>query len=338
MLTRRGAAAWPPRALRRIDRVQLARAARWLLGPKLAFAGRLQAHWLTALGPAWTARWNAMLADAWLRDRLNRCAYRHLGEPELRARRRSDTVFVFGSGSSLNDIGEAEWRHFGDHDVFGFNEFFRQRWVRVDYHLLRVGVEGSFRWRPYAEHVARGIADNRYYGDTALLLQEGYLAGFSNQLVGYKLLPRTAPIGRYRAARGWGPPGESLREGLRHAVGTLADTVNAAYVLGWKRIVLVGVDLYDSRYFWLPRDQTSTSDPVTGLPLAAERNAFRGVRFDELHSTARNGMVDLLSEWRAYLDPLGVELHVYNERSLLAAVLPVYRHEEHAVASAAAEL
>ena len=41
------------------------------------------------------------------------------------------------------------------------------------------------------------------------------------------------------------------REGLRHVGGTLSDAVNAAACLGWTHIVLAGVDLYDSRYFWL---------------------------------------------------------------------------------------
>ena len=56
-------------------------------------------------------RWLALNARPATRGGLGRCAYSTLTEVELRARRRSDTVFVFGSGYSLNDITPAGWRH-----------------------------------------------------------------------------------------------------------------------------------------------------------------------------------------------------------------------------------
>ena len=45
---------------------------------------------------------------------------------------------------------------------------------------------------------------------------------------------------------------------------------------------------------------------------------------DGIHSTAVNGIVELMREWREYYEPRGIELFVYNPRSLLAAVLPVW--------------
>jgi hypothetical protein len=48
-------------------------------------------------------------AAAWVRDRRGRRAYKTLSENELRAARRSDTAFVFGSGRSLVDVTPEEW-------------------------------------------------------------------------------------------------------------------------------------------------------------------------------------------------------------------------------------
>ena len=282
---------------------------------------------LAANGPARTARWNAHLLDAWLRDRLARRSYTTLDEAALRARRRSDTVFVFGSGASLNDITDAEWAGIGRHDVFGFNDFIRQRWVPAGFHLLRGGVYGTLEWRPYAEQVAGAIAGNPCYRDTAFLLQGELLGDFSNRLVGHRLLPPGAAVFRYTTARGSGPPTRRFADGLRHGVGTLEDVVNAAWLLGWREIVLTGIDLYDSRYFWLPPDRTQTVDPATGTVGAGERNSLRGQRFDEPHNTARSGVVDLMASWGALLAAEGVRLSVYNPRSLLAGPLPVYERE-----------
>jgi hypothetical protein len=302
----------------------LRRTAKAILSPEALFVLWAEAYLLRKKGPAFVARWNAMLTHAWIRDRLSRRRYRPLTEEQLRAARRSDTVFVFGCGSSLNELAEEEWELFREHDSLGFNAFFRQDWLPVGFHLFRVGVLESLRWRPYAELAGRSVAESPHYRDTIFLLQEGYMAQFSNQLVGHRLLPEGAPVFRYRTARGKGLPNRSLRDGVRHIAGTLDDAVSAAYAIGWKEIVLVGVDLYDSRYFWLPADKTSTSDPATGEAIAADVNTYRGLRAEDLHSTAQHGVVDLMADWAEHLAGEGVRLSVYNPRSLLASVLPVY--------------
>jgi hypothetical protein len=291
---------------------------RWTIG--------LQRQVLGWRGPRGYARWQAMIANAWLRDRLvGRRRYRHLDEQAVRAARRSDTVFVFGSGYSLNDIGEDEWEAMSGHDTFGFNAFYYQRWVRTDFHLLRTGIYGELRWQIFAEEVSEALNANPRFADTIFVMQGDYLAYFSNQLVGYGFLPENARVFRYHAARAPGLLTGSFAEGIRHAPGTLADVVNCAYLLGWKEIVLVGVDLYDSRYFWLDPDQTLAYDRERATLVPAEVNNLRGNRYDEPHNTARAGVVDQMGEWARAMAEEGVQLSVYNPRSLLTEVLPVYR-------------
>lgn len=275
-------------------------------------------------GPLHAARWNAMLVNALARDRLRRRRYRVLSERDVRAARTSDTVFVFGSGYSLNDVPGEDWAHFAEHDTFGFNNFFYEQWIPVGFHIVRGGLYGEMRWRPWAEMVGRELAANPLYADTIYLLPEDYMAQFGNQMVGYGLLPERARIFRYHTQRGLGPPTRSFADGIRHAPGTLIDAVNCAYCLGWKTIVLVGVDLYDARYFYLQPDETQAQDEETALLVAATINNVTQHRYDEPHNTFRNGVVDVLSNWRSVLAAEGVELFVYNPRSLLAGPLPVY--------------
>jgi hypothetical protein len=85
--------------------------------------------------------------------------------------------------------------------------------------------------------------------------------------------------------------------------------VNFAVLMGWTSIVLVGVDLYDRRYFWLPPD----------VARPEEHN------LDATHATALGGIVTTLGSWSEQLAPRGIRLYVHNPKSLLSQVLPVWQ-------------
>jgi hypothetical protein len=239
--------------------------------------------------------------------------YRQLDEPALRATRKSDTIVIFGSGYSLNDITPQGWEAISAHDTLGFNYFVHQDFVRCDYHLVREVARSEIgdRWKSdMASYFGMAAASPRYR-DTIFLVQQGFRAINSNRAIGYDYLPVTNRIFRWRTILDQRMPSESLDRGLTHAQGTLAECVNFAALLGWKTIVLAGVDLYDRRYFWLPRDQP-------------REMVHQPSSVDGIHSTAVNGIVELMRDWRDYYHPRGVELRVYNPRSLLAKVLPVW--------------
>ena len=295
-----------------------------LLPPNLRHLLVVELGILRREGVVWSLRWHTALVRAALAERAGRGRYRMLREDDVRAARTSDTVFVFGSGYSLNELTPEEWEHFAKHDVLGFNAFYSQRWIPVGFHILRGGIYGELRWQPHAAEVGQAIATSPFYDDTMFLLQGELLADFPNNLLGHGYLPAAARVFRYRTARGEGPPTRSFSEGMRHDGGTLSDAVNVAYVLGWKHIVLVGVDLYDSRLFFLDPDKTLTVDHAAALLVPAEVNNVRGNRYDAPHNTVLNGVVERMGQWHRALEQEGVRLSVYNPRSLLADVMPIY--------------
>lgn len=282
---------------------------------------------LHRLGISDFARWHSILFDAWVRDKLNRRAYRIVNESELRASRKSDKVFIFGSGYSLNDISPSEWRHFEEHDTLGFSGFIYQKWVRVDYHLIRGWTEtriGSFKWRPSTIDFANVLNANPYFQNTILIMQGEYLAQFCNSLIGYRLLRLGRRIFRYTTNRAGGLPTSNFKQGVTHNIGTLCDAVNFAYCLGWKEIILVGVDLYDSRYFWLGPDETLGLDGSSGILIPGPRN-IRGLAYDQMHNTARKGIVEIMAQWSDKFKAENVHISVYNPNSLMVEVMPVYQ-------------
>ena len=252
----------------------------------------------------------------WLRFRRNRSRYRVLGEDELRASRRSDTVFVFGSGWSLNELNHADWSRIAEHDTLGFNWFVHQRFVRCDYHLIR-GIPDSDLdvavWRPQLEEYFSLIETNPCFANTVFLVHSGFRAINGNRAIGHRFLPERNPVFLWETNMRGELPTRSFADGLVHAHSTLNECVNFAFLGGWTQIVLAGVDLYDRRYFWLEPGERRSVD------------ARRGATLVDAHDRASAGMVEALGEWGRWLAREGVELSVLNPRSLLASVLPVHK-------------
>ena len=262
----------------------------------------------------------AVRGSPWVLNMLRSRHYRHLTEGELRATRKSDTVVIFGSGSSINDLSPEEWGYFEQQDTISFNWFVYQDHVRIDYHLVREIGGNDFApsdWRPKVAEYARVIGENPCYADAVFLVQGGWRAINGNRMIGMKLLPKEARVFRFhdRIEGVEGRLSPSFGEGLVHGPATLMDCVNFAYILGWQRIVLVGVDLYDRRYFWLQGDETRDLDRQ------------RAASHDARHNTA-SAVTEMIRRWREALSEEGFKLYVYNPRSLLADVLPVFDRRE----------
>jgi hypothetical protein len=236
-----------------------------------------------------------------------------MSEDDLRQARRSDRVFVFGSGASLKEISREEWSRIEAHDTFGFNWFVREQFARCDFHLIRQIADSEHRtdWDPQVREYCALIDSNPAYADTILLVQHELRARGANLAFQIGVFPhhhRVFPWATNREDRF----SESFDAGLVHVTSTLFDSVNAAVLMGWNQIVLVGIDLYDRRYFWLPEGETRARDRA------------KSASHEDAHTQAASGLAERMDEWATLLAARGVALSVYNPRSLLAKTLPIY--------------
>ena len=259
-----------------------------------------------------TIRFNRLRWHAWSGARKSRKTYCLMSADTLRSRRKSDTAFVFGSGNSLTEITNQEWERISEHDTIGLNWFIHQSWIKVDYHFIRELENRGDRfstedWINVTSEFAATIERNPLFEDTVLFLQEDFLGIVGNLLMGHQLIRPGRKIFQYRTYRGRHLPTRSFDEGIPRTAGAMGAGVNLAFLAGWKQIVLVGVDLYDFRYFWLPEGKSRTDRPV-----------------DATHPAAGRGIVQDMGDWRNFLSSQGVDLTVYNEKSLLTEVMPVY--------------
>jgi hypothetical protein len=248
------------------------------------------------------------LAPAYARALARRRHYRALSVPALLATRTSDTAFVFGSGRSLLDIAPEDWARIALCNTIGFNEFVREWFVRLDYHIIGEVID--------INAYAKRMRENANYANAVILVQEGWRADDSNNLVGLGLLPDSARIFRYRrTARGrYAPPSDSFGRGLVHGWNSSISSTNFALLMGYRTIVLAGIDLYDRQYFWLDEGE--------------RREGIRPEFVVEEPFAMHAPVIEMFERWRALLEPQGIRLLVYDPRSLLTQALDVFSWDE----------
>jgi hypothetical protein len=217
-------------------------------------------------------------------------------------------VFILASGASMNEITPAQWNGIGRHNTFSLSQTFRLDKVRVDYHLLAEVHD--------LEECARFLRDNVCFRNTVLIAQQGWMAIAPNEMVARRLLPHHARLFRYRRTmRGrYAPPSRAFADGIVHAYNSVVDCVNISYLMGFKKIVLAGVDMYDKQYFYLPKDFTREWE----LPGVTARSPFPYGEDTKM----------LFQRWNALFSAEGVQILVLNPRSIMADVMSVFDHHE----------
>jgi hypothetical protein len=273
------------------------------LGPRrlLRKLDRARYEW----GPVLAPRHQLRLAHAAVTDKLARRSYRVLDEAELRATRRSDVVFVLGSGRSVLDVSSDEWARIAGQQTIAFGSFHRKQLVRVDYHMINE-ISDS---RAYGS----SIAENPLYDETIFVVQSGWLAHRGNEILGRRWLPAGRRVFRYRRVDRWryAPPSESFRDGIVHGFNSSVDAANLALLMGWKTIVFVGVDLYDRQYFFLPEGESTS-----------------GAHKAHATFTGAEHLIDMYGRWRPLVEARGARLLVHDRRSLLSQVLDEFSWDD----------
>ena len=180
----------------------------------------------------------------------------------FRRGRESDTVFIFGTGESINGIGEAKWRAIRANDSIGFNWF-----------LLHEHAPKWLHYEPWPQHEEEFI---RYYSDRVrdgypsrlilnanhppskvatldLLRSVSYHHSYPIrfQSTDRRIVEKTIQILGALSAYRWLP----FKDVFVHQAGSLGLLIHIAINAGYKRIVLCGIDLNNSKYFYDDRDR-----------------------------------------------------------------------------------
>ena len=232
--------------------------------------------------------------------------------------RKSNRLFIFGSSFSINSISTREWemiRQSGD--TMSFNMFYYSESIDIDYHVVRevVIADNYFALNVIKElkHINNKIKSNNCYRNTLFFVMNDIFSAPSNLWLllfgsNFKTIHYTNTLDRLKSF-----PISQTFSNIPHAGSTLFDCINLGIVLGYAEIVLVGIDLNDSRYFYLPYNETHW--------LALTNNV------EDEHPTKKRTYT-VMRDWYNWMSNNGVSLKVYSKRSALADFLPLYEKVE----------
>jgi hypothetical protein len=260
--------------------------------------------------------------DTYCRRKLGIALFSEL---DLRALKRSDTLFILASGSSINQISPARWEIIKRHDSIGFNFWPIHPFVPTMYFIEAIQENHPFGMFEPMCRIARKRA--RDYGGVVKVVTElrnafpkGLFAGFS-QIPGMWHTLRTFPVAArtdselaygldYLRRKGLFEPAGRIRSMFKQAT-TLSCLIALAIRMQYRRIVLCGVDLNHSQYFY----QDARLYPETASLEFCPRNGRHATNSPMPWRITIEAVI--LEMKRQLLDPAGFQLFVESRSSAL---------------------
>tara|TARA_Y100000310_G_C20622760_1_gene784246 strand:- start:654 stop:1394 length:741 start_codon:yes stop_codon:yes gene_type:complete len=243
---------------------------------------------------------------------------RLLNKEEFYGLKTSDTIVVYGCGWSINKISSSEQEVLNSYDALSFNWFCKSK-IPVKFYLVREQANTRKRTNVAAQEDIESFVsmmNSPPYDQSCLIVHD--LSGHSRKVFHYhKNLHRfnhkgivvkdTKLNNNAVNARRW-KKRDIFKTGVYHGVITLTNALHVALNLRYRRIIFAGIDLYDSRYFWLGKSETRHT-------VRQKHQKYKSRHATHLHT------LNLIEEIKKHHD---IRMFVHNKRSLLAKAMKVW--------------
>ena len=253
----------------------------------------------------------------------------------------SNTLFILGSGSSINNVSKKKWEKIRKNDSIGLN-----RWPIHPHKPTLLVFE--LPWADNVEYTKEYLnllrKTKKKYKDVPKIIKGISLSSLKH--VRFELIPDflldnllLASDTGFGGIVDWNSRPETNRELLGYLLsngffktgylgaqykkrGSVSFTLHLAKALGYKNIVLCGVDMDDRGYFFTNNDKYDDED----IPMHGKSNLHQG----SIHKTVNPeyGQITLdkviLNMNNIVLKKSNIKLFVESESSLLYPSLPLY--------------
>lgn len=262
--------------------------------------------------------------------------YRPVWEFDFSNQKTSDTLFLLGSGSSINELTDEHWATIGAEDTLGFNfwpihehiptyYFFELPRDELDhrekiYQLLEYCAEDYTNVPIFFKDLSRTIEDLEMNRVPESLKDHIYMSpkvGIPWNPDDKSSLERSIS---YLNRLGYFDERDRVEMNFQKR-GSLTHHVLLAAMLGYEDIVLLGVDLVDYKYFYTERRDHYRKKGAP-IPTLEHLEGEHGTMSSDMGRLPIDEI--LLSIRDIVLDPRGIGLHIGTKRSALYPALPYY--------------
>ncbi len=238
---------------------------------------------------------------------------------DIKLFRKSDSVYIFGSGYSFNLLSDKEKNLINKHDVITFNwGHFQEDFEPIIHLSRRVGDWNKAthdnnilnnKWQKKINEYFSVLEKNNLYKETILSIQWEAHARGSKYAVFEKLINSNRKILPYATDYKNICNLDDL-DLLSHKSSTLVSAINLAAKSGWKNIILTCINL-DQGYFWLNKNET------TEIQISKSNK-------NKTHSSLNFGMKENLLKIKEILSDSKINLYRHENSTGLIGVLDVF--------------
>lgn len=249
--------------------------------------------------------------------------------------KKSDTLFVLGSGLSINELEAGEWKVINSFDSLGLNFFLAHPHVPTYYHIELGSTHFTYFKNLYLDKIEAyknvPIIISLYEEETTIPHQ--YLDYIQTPFISFpNRFNRLSEKDLVEVLQWYYNIKKRERSFLFHYRSSLITAISLGVLLNYKRIVLTGIDLNSTAYFY--DDPIYDSKHVQNLVTyrktrEKERYSAIETQLDTVHPTANKNWVkvnltidEIIKTYKnEILDRRNISLYVTNKSSLLYPVL-----------------
>ena len=260
----------------------------------------------------------------WLK---NRRKYSILNFDDIRREiKKSDTIFILGSGTTINEISEAQWKHVAKHDSAAINWWPLHPFVPTYYYSEYPHKTEHFNY--YKKMLSGNISANYLHTIFFLSLNRAARRGIHPRVTP-ELFPENPAICfyQYHQPLRFNDISDLDSSSFERTVfyrGSLTAVLDLMNRIGYEKIVLLGVDLKKHIYFYDNYPEIRKMlDAGCGRPLKERENNKHVTTFCEPRKIAIQDYLYLLND--LYYKPNNTKLFCGSPKSLLAEKLPLYQ-------------
>lgn len=234
-----------------------------------------------------------------------------ISQEQFLTRKTSDIIFVLGSGWSVNKVSQEEWDIVSQYDSIGFNWFCKHQFEPT-FFLIR--EQSNLPHRKHKGETIKALIKrvNRYKETCCVICDVKHHTPRAYSFKKDKRIKTDCVVMRDDNNRKHSRKlhkyftKNPFKHGLVHGRCTMFNVLHLATWLQYKHIAFLGVDLRDSRYFWL--DKKETRHTV----------AKKGRSYRHRHAITQDTL-RLIKKCKKYLS---AQMYVTFKKSLLTRKIP----------------